>query len=96
MERGYGKLSERTLNLVSDFHAIKIVTKEDKAALTDKLKALETHMKEENKQTKNPTDLMKALEALTVQEVQTLQKATTNRVQALEELIKIDRKNIQT
>ena len=51
MERGYGKLSERTINLVSYFHAIKIVIKEDKAALPDKLKALETYMKEENKQT---------------------------------------------
>ena len=56
MERGYGKLSERTLNLVSYFHAIKIVTKEYKADLTDKLKALETYMKEENKQTNNKTN----------------------------------------
>ena len=67
MERGYGKLWDRTLNLVSYFHAIKIVTKGRQDSLDRRVKSFRgiyEGRKQTNKQ-KNPTDLMKALEALT-------------------------------
>lgn len=84
MEKSYDKLLERVLNLESHLHAEQIINKEDKADLRNKLKSLETYVNEENKK---HTGLMKALEALTIKEVKTLQEATTHRFQALEELV---------
>lgn len=49
-----------------------------------------------NDENKKLTALMKTLEGPAVGGVQSLQKATTNRFQVLEELIKTDKKRIQT
>lgn len=84
MENGYEKLAERILGLEVNMQAIQTVTKEEKPTLEDKEKALEGS---KNGEDKTLTDLTKALEQLTVQEIHTLRKAASSRFQALEELI---------
>lgn len=56
----------------------------------DKIKSLESYVNDENKKL---SDLMKSLESFSIQEVQTLQKAVTNRFRCLEELVKTDKKS---
>ena len=76
MSKGYDKLADRTSFLEGDLRVIQIVSKDEKALLVHEMKSLESCVNDENKKLIN---LTKSLESFTVHEVQTLQKAETNR-----------------
>ena len=76
MSKGYDKLADRTSFLEGDLRVIQIVSKDEKALLVHEMKSLESCVNDENKKL---TNLTKSPESFTVHEVQTLQKAETNR-----------------
>lgn len=84
-------LADRTLVLEGNLQAFQIISKDKRYDWWIKLNPLESYVNDENKKL---SDLMKSLESFSFQEVQTLQKAVTNRFRCLEELAKTDKKSI--